>query len=103
MSTIHFHATITRPGCLPDTEPAVFETCPEAWAYLVSEVDLSWDENPEDPSGGCADAHSQMHGLDQSRPGAVYAATPGYDGQHDLGVVYEVSTCAEAECAEGLS
>ena len=32
------------PGYLPDTDPAVFETEGEATHYLISEIDLFWDE-----------------------------------------------------------
>ena len=32
------------PGYLPETDPAVFETEGEATHYLISEIDLFWDE-----------------------------------------------------------
>ena len=85
-------ATINIPGDLPmDDEPPVFETAREAWQYLVGEVDRSWDNFPEDESGGCVDAHSQMHNIDQNQEGTVYAATPGVESEHDLGLAYCVT------------
>lgn len=86
-----FAAIINTPGYLSEQdEPAVFDTAREAWQYLVSEVDRAWDDFPEDENGACVDAHSQMHNIDQSRPGTVYASTPGYEGSHDLGIAYSV-------------
>lgn len=85
-------ATTNVPGYLPmDDDPPVFETAREAWQYLVGEVDRSWDDYPEDANGACIDAHTQIHNLDQSQTGTVYAPTPGYDGDHDLGLAYTVS------------
>lgn len=85
-------ATINTPGYLPeDCDPPLFDTAREAWQYLVSEVERSWDDYPDDANGACVDAHTQMHNLDQSREGTVYAPTPGYDGFHDLGLAYSVS------------
>jgi hypothetical protein len=89
---VRYVATINVPGYMSmDDDPPVFETAAEAWAYLVSEVDRSWDEYPEDRNGACIEAHTQMHNLDQDREGTVYAPTPGYDGDHDLGLAYTVS------------
>ena len=61
-------------------ELLTFETAREAWQYLVSEVDRSWNEYPEDENGACIDAHTQMHNINQAEPGVIYAGTPGYTG-----------------------
>lgn len=85
-------ATINIPGYLPqDDDPPTFETAREAWQYLVGEVDRSWDYYPEDTNGACLEAHTEMHNLDQSQPDTVYAPTPGYVGDHDLGLAYSVT------------
>lgn len=91
-----FVAIINTPGYVPmDDEPPTFDSAREAWQYLVSEVDRSWDEYPEDENGACLDAHSQMHNLDQSQTGTVYAGTPGSDSEHDLGLAYSVEVAEE--------
>jgi hypothetical protein len=85
-------ATVNTPGYLPqDDDPPVFDTPREAWRYLVSEVERSWDDYPEDGNGACVEAHTQLHNINQDEPGVVYAPTPGYDGSHDLGTAYCVS------------
>jgi hypothetical protein len=87
---------INTPGYLSeDDEPPVFDTAPEAWQYILSEVERSWDEYPEDPNGSILDAHTQLHNLDQTRPGTIVAGTPGYDGSHDLGQAYNVVETVE--------
>lgn len=89
---MQYVATINTPGYLPDSDdPPTFDTPRDAWQHLVSEVDRFWDDFPEDTNGACVDAHSQMHNIDQSKPGVVNAATPGYEGDHDLGVAYCVT------------
>ena len=91
-------ATINVPGYLPtDDDPPVFGTAQEAWQYLIGEVELFWDDYPDDESGGCVDAHTQMHNIDQTRPGTVYAATPGPARMHDLGLAYSVSVAEGGE------
>ena len=92
-----YAAIVNTPGYLPtDTEPPEFETPREAWQHLVSEVELLWDEYPDDENGACIEAHTQMHYIDQSREGVVYAPTPGYAGGQDLGLAYcvvQIVTC----------
>ena len=96
----HYLAIVNTPGYLPmDDDPAAFETTRDAWQYLVSEVDRAWDDYPDDENGACVEAHSLMHYQDQSVPGSVYAPTPGYDGDHDLGVAYSVVVC---DCGDSL-
>ncbi len=87
------------PGCLPEAEPLEFETVQEAFDYIVSNVDLFWDEDSENPyidaderwlelhtelhkrgaatapwSGGCADGHLVfwIEPAGQARPGVHY-------------------------------
>lgn len=86
-------ATVNVPGYLPENDdPPTFDSPREAWQYLVGEVDRWWDSFPEDEAGACIEAHTAMHNLDQSQTGTVYvAATPGYWGDHDLGLAYSVS------------
>lgn len=87
-----FVATVNVPGYLPmDDDPPVFDSPREAWQYLVSEVDRQWDEYPEDENGASLTAHTQLHNINQDRVGAIHAPTPGYTGDHDLGLVYSVS------------
>lgn len=82
-------ATMNVPGFLPmDDDPPVFDTPREAWQYLVSEVDRSWDEYPDDDNAACVTAHTQMHNIDQNACGVIVAPTPGYEGDHDLGIAY---------------
>lgn len=86
-----YAAIINTPGYLPmDDEPPVFDTAREAWQYLVAEVERSWDEYPEDTNGACVEAHTQLHNIDQTTVGTIYAPTPGYEGDHDLGMAYSV-------------
>lgn len=86
-----FFALVNVPGYLPTEEdPPEFDTPREAWQYLVGEVKRSWDDNPEDTNGACVEAHTQMHNIDQDKPGVVFAPTPGYDGDHDQGLAYSV-------------
>lgn len=85
-------ATINVPGYLPmDDDPPIFDTAREAWQYLLGEVEHSWDDYPEDDNGACVEAQTQIHNINQNEPGVVYAPTPGYDGDHDLGLAYSVS------------
>lgn len=106
----HYMALTNIPGYLSENDdPPVFDTAREAWQYLVSEVDRSWDEYPSDSNGACIDAHSQLSLVDQSKPGSITAPTPGYEGTHDLGIAYcvvETDQCCgmagtpECDCGE---
>lgn len=88
---MQYVATINVPGYMPDDmEPAVFDTARDAWQYLVGEVDQAWDYYAGDDNGACLEAHTALHNIDQNRPGVVYAPTPGYYGDHDLGLAYSV-------------
>jgi hypothetical protein len=91
-------ATMNIPGYLPmDDDPPVFNTAGEAWTYLAEERqrdDLAWvPDDPDDPEGPASLDNTSLeleacarHG----RIGTVYGPTPGYDGEHDLGLAYSV-------------
>jgi hypothetical protein len=102
-----FVATINTPGCLPDTDgdPAVFDTATAAWWYLYHErcdaersapCDLCGDTMTHGPEGDCDDDTDTGRELaEQAKAGTgegtVYGPTPGYDGDHDLGLAYSVT------------
>lgn len=105
-----FIATINTPGYLPDSadEPATFDTAEEAWWYLYHErcyaemdapCDLCDDTLTHGPSGDCDDDSDTGRELGQmaskDEPGTVYGPTPGYRGDHDLGLAYTVSITEE--------
>lgn len=104
-------ATVNIPGYLPqDDEPPTFDTAREAWEYLADERER--DELPDDLNHlsrtwrelyalGMLDdpEHTQrwiaVLGLDPDGTGTIYGPTPGYDGQHDLGLAYSVTRIDE--------
>lgn len=101
-------ATINTPGYLPENDdPPVFDSQAEAWDYLYQERRRLMDEadvigEPEDPYDGdeClreinAKESVAMNGFDTT--GTVYGGTPGYDGDHDLGLAYSVSVVEEEQ------
>jgi hypothetical protein len=119
-----FVATINVPGFLPmDDDPPVFETAEEAWAWLADERERAEDEaeyEPEDPDGyehtetvrylqyiaGKLDGGKHEHGnpcedwpTRGDGTGTVYGSTPGYWGDHDLGLAYSVTFDALAVVA----
>lgn len=78
-----------------DDDPPVFDEPGEAWQYLVDEVDRFWDYYPEDENGASIEAHTQLHAVDRSQPGTIYAPTPGHVGEHDLGLAYSVEAAED--------
>jgi hypothetical protein len=98
-------AIINVPGYLPDSmdEPATFETAREAWDYLASERKRSEDDTYTEGDGGYSGTLRELQSLaqydanqeDSLLAGTVYGPTPGYEGDHDLGLAYSV------EIAEG--
>lgn len=99
MSTSYV-ALINIPGYLPmDDEPPTFESSAEAWGYLAEERQRSDDawvpDDPSDPDGPASlDECSltlERYERDSHGVGTVYGPTPGYDGDHDLGLAYSVS------------
>lgn len=79
-----YSAIINQPGYLPDTLPEEFETCQEAWQYLVSELEHDWDnaEAHEDSEIDYLQAHTEMRSLDQNLPGIVYAGNYAYSVEY---------------------
>lgn len=87
-------AIINVPGYLSNQgELPEFETITGAWEYLRDERirDLEDPMNDEDDyvEDQCAD---ELEGMAYNDPqvGTVYGRTPGYDGDHDLGLAYSV-------------
>lgn len=82
-----------------------FETAQQAWAYLADELAREEDMHPDDlgeysstvtalrylasddhvPGSPHEDWPTSTEGV-----GTVYGSTPGYDGDHDLGLAYSV-------------
>lgn len=98
-----FVATINVPGYMPHNDgPPVFETAREAWDHLSdarreAEDDVEWPQSEgysetmnvlEALAGGDFEnfGTDPLIGI-----GTVYGETPGYGGDHDLGVAYSVS------------
>lgn len=103
-------ATINVPGYLPtDDDPPVFDTPAEAWQYLADErqkdedancdvivvpVGEEWSETVRelDTLASTAGVTCNCNGCSL---GTVYGDTPGYEGDHDLGLAYSVSETPE--------
>jgi hypothetical protein len=102
MNTTLYVATINVPGYLPmDDDPPQFETTREAWEYLRDERERGLqdlDEEGEDETFTVLDALSKGYSKNGDQVGSVVGPTPGYDGDHDLGLAYSVSA-VECECA----
>lgn len=113
-----FVATINTPGYLPwDDDPPVFDTAQEAWWHLYHErcrqeldaaCDLCDDTMTHGPYGDCDDDSETGQALarrasdgwlvcDFERVGTVYGPTPGYRGDHDLGLAYSVTEVEEED------
>jgi hypothetical protein len=104
-----FLATVNVPGYLPmDDDPPTFDTAREAWACLASGREAWEDDFPDDePLGEYSDTVGYLHyaaseehvpgslnedwPLNEDGTGVIYGATPGYEGDHDLGLAYCVS------------
>lgn len=93
MDEPRFQATINIPGYLPTSdEDHTFDTMWQAWEWLRDERlrDLDDPMNDEDMDDDqCLD---ELEGLIEAPEiGTVYGPTPGYEGDHDLGLAYSVS------------
>lgn len=93
---IQYVATINVPGYLPmDDEPPTFDTISEAWNYLADERKDS-ELMSEYPDGTpLSDTYRNllhMATIPDPQTGSIYGATPGYEGDHDLGLAYSVDT-----------
>lgn len=104
---MRYVATINTPGYLPMAdEPAVFDSAQEAWAYLAEERERDEDNmaSPEEYEYTAtvaslrylaSDDHVHGHPFEDvptnaNGTGTLYGRTPGYDGDHDLGLAYSV-------------
>ncbi len=95
-----FLATINVPGYLPvEDEPHVFETAHEAWQYLMNER-MADEDAAEVPGLGYSITVTRLSDrmVDSAADGTswdgtdtYYGDTPGYDGDHDLGLAYSVT------------
>lgn len=86
-----FVATMNVPGYLPmDDEPPVFETTGEAWSYLADERERAEDETGEGEYSGTYQTLRE-NANNGAGIGVVYGDTPGYTGEHDLGMAYCVT------------
>lgn len=92
-------AHINIPGYSPMAdEPAEFETAQEAWEWLADERRMSEDsaEGVEDGDDDKDEESTTLQRLvanmraDKPICDVVYGPTPGYDGDHDLGLAYSV-------------
>ena len=108
-------ATINVPGYLPmDDEPPAFDTAREAWWHLYHErCDSDWldvdlpteghDHNPYPLCPVCSEVEDTETADELGRMamagevGTVYGPTPGYEGEHDLGLAYSVTFIDENE------
>lgn len=104
-----FLATINTPGYLPmDDDPPTFDTARGAWSYLADEREREEDQFPEDePLGEYTEtlgylryaagteveygSQNEDWPLNADGTGVIYGRTPGYDGDHDLGLAYCVT------------
>jgi hypothetical protein len=109
-------ATINVPGYLPmDDDPPTFDTAREAWDYLA-DARRDGEDAAFDASGAAADPDDggysstvntlerlaegnfdPFFGANDDGTGYVYGDTPGYDGEHDLGLAYSVSIVEPCE------
>jgi hypothetical protein len=95
---MRYVATMATPGYLPwrDDVPS-FLSSSDAWAYLADERRRQEDSATEiDESGPDELPYSatvrelDLMATGTNATGTVYGDTPGYDGSHDLGIVYSV-------------
>jgi hypothetical protein len=88
-------ATINTPGYLPqDDEPPVFDTAEEAWGYLAEEREETGTEEQSEEDYLADVWHyliAQSENASGDGTGSVIGSTPGYDGDHDLGLAYSVT------------
>jgi hypothetical protein len=84
-------ATINVPGYLPmDDDPPEFDTAREAWEWLAQERQAA-EEDADIPEWSETQSTLRLFADGSPGTGVVYGTTPGYDGDHDLGLVYSVT------------
>jgi hypothetical protein len=103
-----FAASTNVPGYLPETDPVVFDTAAEAWAYLASELERAWDDAYALTDDSAARLTVDGLALEASTalplmsgPGVHYGNTVTYPPlMHDLGVAYVVTEISDDEASE---
>ena len=92
--------TVNTPGYQPmDEDPPVFETAAEAWTYLAEDraealsalENVSPDLRTHALWSAASDARRRDDGDPASCGSLIAAHTPGYEGDHDLGIAYTVT------------
>jgi|SRR3954464_12441240 hypothetical protein len=93
-------AIINTPGYVPESEPVEFDTPAEAWEHLAEDrrehedsVALKFSDDYSetvDDLDAKATAALDVNRMGWDGTGSVSGSTPGYQGEHDLGLVYEV-------------
>lgn len=98
-------ATVNTPGYMPwDDDPPTFEDAKEAWEYLADHRRRAEDDLEDE--GGYSATLNQLEMLSRGEmwddflnpitgEGVLYGLTPGYDGDHDLGLAYSVTIVEE--------
>jgi len=93
-------ATMNTPGYSPwQDDPPIFDSALDAWRYLRDErkraEEDTDDDGPYSDTVTTLDTLSLLHGsyglVNERGEGTVYGDTPGYNGDHDLGIAYCVS------------
>jgi hypothetical protein len=104
--TMPYVAIINVPGYLPmDDDPPTFDTAADAWLYLAEERERGEDDLAEEAgtetvraliewSNRCLKPEGES--VNFTGQGTVYGSTPGYEGDHDLGLAYSVQWQAES-------
>jgi hypothetical protein len=89
--TATYVATINVPGYLPmDDDPPTFDSIRDAWLYLADERERG-EDSAEDWRDDDTTREDLLDAAEAGVEGTVYGPTPGYDGDHDLGLAYSVS------------
>jgi hypothetical protein len=100
-----FLATLNTPGYSPwDDDPPTFDEPRQAWEYLADSRRDAEDSafNPGDDTGFSETVNTleslgngtlSLDEVGTDGTGTVYGDTPGYDGDHDLGLAYNVTVC----------
>lgn len=90
---IQFTTIINTPGYLPWAESnEEFDTCSQAWEYLIQvRTDQLDDPMPDEDHDKPDSALEEMiEHANEGSLGSVWGRTPGYNGDHDLGIAYSV-------------
>jgi hypothetical protein len=95
-----YAAVINVPGHLPRAdEPELFDTAAEAWTYLAEERERDTDDDLDETVEQLRELARGIHTAREGT-GSVWARTPGYTGDHDLGLSYSVAAvdCSTERC-----